>query len=371
MSVPIRRMLSLIRRAGPSVERAWVRTIRLNATRADIQLLENALGTARFDLVLDMLGFTPEGFAPLSSEITDNYRRFGGIIADSFRQIDRVAPRRSFDHMTPEAIRYIEQNHLDTVRLLRDDADNALQYVLVDGTARNQTRQEMALRVAGRINRRTGFREGGLVWLNRPQMDWVESLEAQLNDGSERALKHVLTRANLSDGNKRVIWDAILDQRPLTQEEIAKIVIGYTNRSHLQRGKTIADTELHWAWEAAAEEAVRQRLARGGDLEGRSVLKVWNAKLDEKTRDSHVSMHGETVPFGLPFIVGGSQIRREDLGQDGPRLPIDDPARRRETEVTGGGYPAQAPGDWSLPPQERINCRCSVRYVDGLSGKSI
>jgi uncharacterized protein with gpF-like domain len=56
--------------------------------------------------------------------------------------------------------------------------------------------------------------------------------------------------------------------------------------------------------------------------------KTWMARDDEDTRESHNEADNQTVPIGEPFTVGGES--------------------------------AQYPGDPSLPPEERIHCRCLV-----------
>lgn len=60
--------------------------------------------------------------------------------------------------------------------------------------------------------------------------------------------------------------------------------------------------------------------------------KIWLATMDTRTRDTHFIADGQRVPFTHPFIVGG--------------------------------FPAEAPGDPTLPPQEVINCRCTFLVVE-------
>ena len=64
---------------------------------------------------------------------------------------------------------------------------------------------------------------------------------------------------------------------------------------------------------------------------GRPGTKTWMSVGDLKVRLSHIEAHGQEVPAGHTFYVGGAQAR--------------------------------FPGDPALPPEERINCRCTVRYA--------
>lgn len=56
--------------------------------------------------------------------------------------------------------------------------------------------------------------------------------------------------------------------------------------------------------------------------------KRWIATIDDATRDSHANLDGEREPIDGQFNVGG--------------------------------YLAETPGDADLPPEERINCRCTL-----------
>lgn len=94
------------------------------------------------------------------------------------------------------------------------------------------------------------------------------------------------------------------------------------------RGTVVARTEALSAYNGGTDEAMAV-LSRelGVQLE-----KIWLASMDTRTRETHLLADGQRVPMGVPFIVGG--------------------------------YPAMVPGDEQLPPEERIQCRCSVLYVE-------
>ena len=58
----------------------------------------------------------------------------------------------------------------------------------------------------------------------------------------------------------------------------------------------------------------------------------WLATSDSRTRPTHRAAEGQRVPVGQPFIVGGAELR--------------------------------FPGDPSGPPQEVIQCRCTMLLVE-------
>lgn len=89
------------------------------------------------------------------------------------------------------------------------------------------------------------------------------------------------------------------------------------------RSKAIARTETTGALNAGHESAYKY-LGSRGMIKG----KTWSAIGDKRTRWSHKQMDGQTVPYDRPFNVFGSL----------------------------GMYP----GDYRLPAEERVNCRCTT-----------
>lgn len=89
------------------------------------------------------------------------------------------------------------------------------------------------------------------------------------------------------------------------------------------RAERIARTETIGASNFAHVEAYRQS--------GLVEMKRWIAALDERTRDTHREAHGQEVPVDAPFSVGGHAL--------------------------------MFPGDPDGPPEEVINCRCTVAPV--------
>lgn len=94
------------------------------------------------------------------------------------------------------------------------------------------------------------------------------------------------------------------------------------------RGETVARTEAISAYNGGTQEAMRALAEEFGF----TLEKVWLASMDARTRDSHFAADGQRVALDGMFNVGG--------------------------------FMAPLPGSELLPPQERINCRCSVLYVE-------
>ena len=133
----------------------------------------------------------------------------------------------------------------------------------------------------------------------------------------------------ISTTTKRRIRKAIDDGvvEGLGQREVAKRIVARTSGAiGRRRANVIARTETHQASVAGADEA----MAVSGINE--LMVREWIAAEDDRTRESHLEVNGETRPMGEPFQVGGATL-----------MYPGDPA-------------ANAPG-------ETINCRCVLGYL--------
>jgi len=94
------------------------------------------------------------------------------------------------------------------------------------------------------------------------------------------------------------------------------------------RATVVARTEAIGALNAGRFDAFRAVAEETGD----EFEKVWLATIDNRTRPSHRSADGQRVPVGEPFEVGGFKL--------------------------------EFPGDPNGPPQEIVQCRCTLLLVE-------
>lgn len=94
------------------------------------------------------------------------------------------------------------------------------------------------------------------------------------------------------------------------------------------RPRVVARTEVNAALFFGRHELLRQLVERGL-LRPEDIIKTWVARLDRRTRDSHVSLNGQVRPWGTAFV----------------------------SPLTGVAL--QHPHDSSAPAGEVVNCRCS------------
>lgn len=95
------------------------------------------------------------------------------------------------------------------------------------------------------------------------------------------------------------------------------------------RATVIARTEAIGALNAGRSEAFRALSEQEPD---QPLERIWLATDDSRTRDTHQAADGQRVALGQPFIVGGFELA--------------------------------FPGDPSGPPQEVIQCRCTMLLVE-------
>lgn len=94
------------------------------------------------------------------------------------------------------------------------------------------------------------------------------------------------------------------------------------------RATVVARTETIGALNAGRAEAFKAVVEETGEV----LERVWLATDDNRTRHTHQEADGQRVPLGSPFNVGGFELA--------------------------------FPGDPSGPPQEVIQCRCTMLLVE-------
>ncbi len=126
---------------------------------------------------------------------------------------------------------------------------------------------------------------------------------------------------------REAIQDAIrdtLDEGSYGERDLARAIRDVTGGDiALDRAARIARTETTGALNAG-HAAAMEELERSGDSNGRT----WIAIDDKDTRETHRELNGETVGVGEDFEVGDGH--------------------------------APYPGYFGLPPEERINCGCTI-----------
>lgn len=171
------------------------------------------------------------------------------------------------------------------------------------------------------------------IGLTTAQLGWVDNVRARLMDGSPGKLAEYLN-LNLRDKRfDRAVKRAMSGEKPLTQDQIDRIVDRYYQRTKKYRSEVIARTETLNALTIGQERAWQQAID-DGFIDPKVLAKKWVNAKDEKVRDSHANVK-----------YGGKKF-----------IPFSD---RFEL---GSGHQAMRPRDVTLPAEESIQCRCTVTY---------
>lgn len=210
---------------------------------------------------------------------------------------------------------------------------------IVAGLEQNRTPDQIARSLIGLKNRVTGKREGGIVGLNSRQVELMLNTEAKLLSGDPALMKEYLRLKTRDRRFDSAVRKAIEAGRPVNADDLGKIMRQLRERNLQLRAKTIARNESITAMRAGRHEGFVQMLETGRVSEDQ-IERRWDATGDDRTRLSHLALHGETVAgMSVPFV----------------------------SPVTGARM--MFPGDGSLgaPAEELIQCRCfehiRIRYI--------
>jgi hypothetical protein len=164
----------------------------------------------------------------------------------------------------------------------------------------------------------------GSIGLTEYQTKIVANYRRSLETLSRDALERELRDRRFD----RTVTNAIDGNIPLSQERIDMMVERYTEKWVKYRSEAIARTESLRAANAGSNELYRQAIDRG-DLNQGDLIREWIPAKDDRVRDSHAEMAGQTRGVNEPFISG--------LGNE-----------------------LMYPGDPSSPAEDTIHCRCAV-----------
>jgi hypothetical protein len=284
---------------------------------------------------VDALGIDPARFALLDSAITAAFAAGGHQTANAIpalRLPDGGLVKIVFNIRNLSAERWLRNESSERIREIEEDARAMARDHLTAGMEQGNNPRSTAIELIGRVDPRTGRREGGMIGLTKRQGKWVRNYQAELEQLNPNALQRSLRDARFD----KTVTKAIARGEPIPAAKIEDIVRAYKNRALRYRGENIARTESLRALNQSQVEATNQAIERG-QVDSSAVTKVWVATKDRRTRDTHRALDGKEVPHNGRF-------------------------------QTASG-PLEYPGDPNGPASETVNCRCTIRYkIDFLRG---
>lgn len=335
----------LARRMEPAIRRAFEQAVAGMRNQAQVDHLGELLRTGQVDAVLEALGFDAEAFSPLAESVRQAFVAGGDA---GIKELPRLSMRQQvrggynpsnptpalrfrFDLRNRAAEGWLQENSSKLITGIVEDQRQLVRQQLVRGMAAGQNPRQTALELVGRVGE-TGRRNGGVLGLTAKQHQFVANVRQQLASGDPNQMAAYFDRKRRDKRLDGVVSRAIKSGKPVSQADIDKIAGRYADRLLALRGENIARTESLTAMNAGRDEAYRQQI-EAGRLAPENVTCGWSATGDDRTRNSHKAMNGQTRQFGEPF-------------------------------QTPSGALLRFPGDTALgaPAEEVIGCRCMKTY---------
>lgn len=343
-----RQLIRELEKFEPPIARAFLEAFANVRNQASVAQIAGLIEAGRADDIADALGINAARFAELTEQVRNAY--VGGakqgikelpILYSDPLALGSTARRArvyvNFDLRNMRAERWLADESSKLVTEIVEDQRAAIRAAVSRGTSLGQNPRRTALDLVGRIGT-NGRRSGGVVGLTSQQEQFVSRARAELASGDPAQMKRYLGRTRRDKRLDGIVNRAIKAKKPVSADDIEKMVGRYSDKLLQLRGENIARTEAITAFNEAREEAFRQA-ADTGAISPKNVKKVWSSTGDGRTRESHSALNGKEVGLNDPF--------------DSPT-----------------GAKMLHPGDTSLGAggEDVINCRCMVTYrVDHIA----
>lgn len=229
----------------------------------------------------------------------------------------------------PEAARQFEEVVRPIIQGLIRDQQAVVITTVLEGRQQGKRTREIALDLAGRVDRAKGKRVGSRIGLNDIWAQRIAKLDEALVNADNAYLKQYLgwkTRDQRFDAWVR----HRMDGGTLSPNQIATILLRTSDRALFDRAKSIADDTVRQV-AAASQSAFINRLIDAGKVEAADLTKVWHHMHDKQVRFTHQKLGGQEKPIGENFVT----VRGASLAY---------------------------PHDPSAPYSERAGCRCWLEY---------
>jgi hypothetical protein len=306
-----------LKRYEPRLRDAFLAGVNEITSRAQIGVIERALERGDIPAAIEALYLDRGAFLAFEQTLVEGYGTAGAASIEdlgTLKDQDGAKFHFFFNLRNARAEQWLRDNAAGLVTRVVDEQRQMIRQRLEAGMQAGDNPRAVALEVAGRINRETGKREGGIVGLSRPFEEAVANAKDELRSGDYSAYRQRVARDKRFD---TVIAKAEREGRTLTADEIAKITNRYSDRLLLLRATTLARTEALTSTSAAQYEALRQ-LVETNKVRASQIKRVWDATFDKRTRFDHAVAEGQTVGLEQDFLIGGKLMRHPHDPRGGP-----------------------------------------------------
>jgi hypothetical protein len=241
--------------------------------------------------------------------------RLPPTIAEMLGRLPKPSVSIGFDPGSPRAVEAMRALKDEFIRPFNNDAKVTLHAVITDGLAKGTGIREVARQIRD------------VIGLSNVQVKALDRYRRLLADLDPEALTSV-TRDRRFDGTIR---KAIKDGKPLTADQIEKLVAARRRKMIQARGEAIAMNESAAALNRGREEGLRQMVEESG-IDPLLVVREWRSMRDRRVRNTHIVLDGQKTGMEGVFVSpSGATLR----------------------------YPRDPKG----PTHETAGCRCYVRHT--------
>lgn len=327
----------------PQIRLAWIEAINAITSRIVLKRIVERLERGDIAGAVRDLGIEEGVFARFENALVQAYNSGGLATVDSMPSLRDPNGNRvvfSWGVRNLPAEQAMRDHAARLVTGIVTEARDGIAAVLTENLARGQSPYDAGRTIAGRVNRVTGRREGGLIGLSRPQMETVARIERAMREGDTSYMRDYLTFANRDKRLDRVVMKAIREGRALSPEEAERVTRLYANKALKYRGDTISILETHSALARSKRDAFQQQID-DGKLDADLVTKRWRRTVSREPRIEHLAMASQpAIPFGEKFTLP------DGIQCDGPHDP-------------------------SLPARHVVGCKCSLDISIDFTGQAL
>lgn len=285
----------LIAKLEPQLQKAFLAAIQDMRDGIDVKALREALEAGNINRAIQALDISPASFNEYLAARQAAFGEAGALAAAYIPTTEAGAVTFRFDMTNPRAERWIREEAGTRITGYVQEQIETARDVIVDGYRAGRGPKDIATDIAGRIDRVTGRRTGGIVGLSEPQKEYVASMRARLASGDPEEMRKVF---NMSLRDKRLdarIRKAIEAGQPVSKGDIDQMTQRYSDKLLKKRAEDIARTETAQSVMGSRQEAFAQALEKEG-LPDDAVEKTWQHNGGaENARGQHIAMNGEKI----------------------------------------------------------------------------
>lgn len=190
----------------------------------------------------------------------------------------------------------LNPRHIDAVRAL----DTAVMRVLKDNV-RESFRAFLENGIRDGIGpRKLASQVKDWIGLSKNQVEAVANFRGLLESGDREALTRALRDRRFDSTLRRLLG---ANGEGLTTAQIDRMTNAYLKKMVAFNAETVSRTATLDALKVG-NRLTWQQAIEDGFVPRERVMKRWVATLDDRTRDEHAAMNGETVPFDSPYPNG-------------------------------------------------------------------